>query len=69
MDGRRVGVKFCIRTIRKRTGMKQEELARRAGISRITLCGLESGRITNTQTKTLERIAAVLGVEVKSLFQ
>ena len=62
-------MKFSIRTVRKRAGMKQDELARKAGISRITLNGLESGRITNTQTRTLEKIADVLGVTAKELIQ
>lgn len=57
-----------IKEIRIKKGITQEELANISGVSRSTIIGLESGKITNTKTDTLRLIADALGVSVNSLF-
>ena len=64
--GRRVFRK--IRYARLAKGMTQEELSKLSGVSRATIIGLESGKITNAKTETLRKIASALGVTVDALF-
>lgn len=52
---------FKIREARKECGFTQEELAKRAKVSRATIIGLENGSITVTTTETLTKIAGALG--------
>ena len=49
-------------------GISQEELAKRAKISRTTLSGLESGAIKTTTTDTLLKIAEALNKKVTDIF-
>ena len=51
---------FKIREARKECGFTQEELAKRAKVSRATIIGLENGSITVTTTETLTKIAGAL---------
>jgi transcriptional regulator with XRE-family HTH domain len=46
---------------RSRLELTQAELARRAGINRSYLAGIESGR-RNTSARTIEKLAGALGV-------
>lgn len=57
-----------LKDAREREGLTQEELARKAGISRVTLSGLESGRMSVAKTDTLIKIADALGLTVAQLF-
>ena len=57
-----------IKDIRISKEMTQEELAEKSGISRTTIHGLETGKITNTNTDTLLKIAAALGITIDGLF-
>ena len=57
-----------IREIRKKKGLTQEELAKKAGVSRGWICGLENGYYTVTSTKTLKKIADALGKKVSDIF-
>ena len=50
------------------TGYTQEELARRANVSRATIAGLESGATVVTTTETLIKIADALGKKVSDIF-
>lgn len=59
---------YRIREIRENLGITQAELAEKAGIARTTVWKLEVGDDVATTTKTLERIADVLGVCLKDLF-
>ena len=45
-----------------------KELAEKAGVSRATICGLESGSISVTTTETLMKIASALGKKVSDIF-
>lgn len=49
-------------------GMTQEDLAEKSGISRATICGIESGKVRSTTTKTVQAIAHALGVTMDQLF-
>ena len=44
-----------ITEIRKEKGISQEELSILSGVSRATISGLESGRVTVTTTDTLQK--------------
>lgn len=60
-------MEFRVREIRQSQGMTQTELARRAGINRVTLCFIEKGG-HETSTKVLLAIAKALNVSIKDLF-
>lgn len=61
---------YCIREMREKTHMTQQELAEKSGISRTTIAMLESDEAgsVNTTTKTLAKIAQALGTTVENLF-
>lgn len=59
---------FKIREARKASGLTQEELAKRAKVSRATIIGLENGSITVTTTETLTKIAGALNKKVSEIF-
>ena len=48
--------------------MSQMELAKKAGVSRTIISGLEHGTISVTTTETLSKIAQALGKTVKEIF-
>lgn len=55
-----------IRLRREQRGMSAAELARRAGLSKATLSGLESGR-SNPTIDTLDAVAVALGIPLADL--
>jgi transcriptional regulator with XRE-family HTH domain len=57
-----------ITEVRESKNMTQEELAEKSGVSRTIISGLESGRVSNTTTGTLKKIADALGLSVNELF-
>lgn len=57
-----------IKDIRIENGMTQADLAEASGVSRFTIIGLETGKITNTKTDTIRKIANGLGVSVDAIF-
>jgi transcriptional regulator with XRE-family HTH domain len=57
-------IKIC----REKLNMSQEELAEKSTVSRATISGLESGRVTVTTTGTLQKIAEALGKPVSEIF-
>ena len=59
---------FRVKEEREKKGMNQEELAKKAGVSRTIISGLESGTINVTTTKTLKKIAEALGKNVSDIF-
>lgn len=62
-------MRFKIKELRESAGMSQEELAKAAGISRGILSRIESAEdAVTTTTRTLQKIAEVLGVKVSALF-
>lgn len=59
---------YKIKDCRREIDITQEELARRSGVSRTIISGLESGAITVTTTDTLSKIAKALGKKVGEIF-
>ena len=48
--------------------LSQEELAKKAGVSRTIISGLESGAITITTTETLLKLSKALECSVADIF-
>lgn len=62
-------MRYRIKELREASGMSQEELAKAAGVSRGILSRIECAEDTvTTTTRTLQKIADVLGVKVSALF-
>lgn len=59
---------YRIKEVREELHISQEELAKRANVSRTIISGLESGSITTTTTATLLKIATALGKNVTDIF-
>ena len=59
---------YRIEEVRRSKKMSQEELADKADVSITIISGLETGAITVTTTKTLEKIAMALGVRISDIF-
>lgn len=59
---------FKIKEARKARNMTQDELAKKSGISRATISGLETGTIKTTTTSTLIKLADALGTTVWDIF-
>lgn len=57
-----------IREYRKNKKMSQQELSEMSGVSRATISGLETGKITVTTTATLKKIANALNEKVETIF-
>ncbi len=59
---------FKVKEARKEKGFTQEELAKRANVSRATIVGLENGSVLVTTTETLTKIASALDKKVSDIF-
>jgi transcriptional regulator with XRE-family HTH domain len=59
---------YRIKEIRESKNMSQEELARKSGVSRVTISGIENGTTRATTTTTLVKLAKALGVTVDQIF-
>jgi putative transcriptional regulator len=59
--------KSKLATIRKQSGMTQEELAQKVGISRTYLTNLESGRYTPS-LEVAKNLSAIFNVSIDDLF-
>lgn len=57
-----------VKEARKEAGLTQEGLSIKSGISRTTISGLESGRVTTATTDTLTKIARALNKTVAEIF-
>ncbi|MCO6541590.1 MAG: helix-turn-helix transcriptional regulator [Lactobacillus sp.] len=57
-----------LRQYRVSKGLTQAELAKRAGVSRTIISGLESGTSKVTTTETLLKLAKGLGTTVEDIF-
>lgn len=57
-----------LKKVREEKGLTQEELAKKAGVSRITIVGIETGRTQVTRTDTLAKIADAVGKTIPELF-
>ena len=61
-------VSYKIRYYRDRLNLSQEELAKKSGVSRALISGLESGSITETSTASLKKLAMALEISVSDIF-
>lgn len=59
---------YKIREVRLSKNMTQEELAKKSGVSRVIISGLECGSRKETTTKTLLALASALETSVDALF-
>lgn len=57
-----------VRQARLRTRLSQNQLANRAGISRMTLLAIEEGQTRNPDAKTVGRLARALGTPPPALY-
>lgn len=57
-----------LRHFREEKGWTQDELAAKSGVSRVTISGIESGRVTVAKTDTLVHIADALEKPVSDVF-
>ena len=62
MDDLRLGA--LVRTLRRRLGWRQVDLARRAGVSQSAVSRLETGHLDELSLSTIRRIAAALEITV-----
>ena len=63
MDGRRLG--SLVRAVRVRKGLRQQDVADVAGVSRATVSRLEAGNVGKLSLDTVERIASVVDVRTE----
>lgn len=59
---------YKIKAIRESKGLSQEELAKKADVSRTTIWNLETNPKAETTTKTLQKIADALDTTVSGIF-
>lgn len=59
---------YRVKELREAKKMTQEELSQKSGVSRGTICALESGTDKASTTKTLLAIARALETTVDNLF-
>lgn len=61
-------MKYIIKEYREELGLTQEELSKKANVSRQIIHRLENDMETVTSTKTLEKIANALNKKVSEIF-
>lgn len=59
---------YKIKEVRLKTGLTQEELAEKSGVSRATISALENGTARSVMSGTLVKLASALGVPVDEIF-
>ena len=58
-----------LKTLREQKGMTQEQVAKKAGVTRFYVSQLETGLRKNPSVPVLRRLAAALGVPVAELLE
>ena len=61
-------MKNRLKEIREQHGMTQAELSKKTGLSRTTICKIESGIGADISTKTIAKIASVFCVPASEIF-
>jgi putative transcriptional regulator len=61
-------IKNRLKELREISGMSQEELAKKSGISRATLSKIENNEEVNVNTRTIAKIADVFNVKPSEIF-
>lgn len=57
-----------LKDFREVAGISQEELARKSGVSRVTISMLETGAQKNITASTLSKLAEALGKKIADFF-
>lgn len=61
-------IKNRLKELRESSGMSQEELAKKSGISRTTLSKIENNEEVNVNTRTIAKLADVFNVKPSEIF-
>lgn len=61
-------MQYKVKEWREKLGLSQEELAKKAGISRQIIVNLESDKVGNTTAITLKKIADALELKISDIF-
>lgn len=61
-------IKNRLKELRENSGMSQEELAKKSGISRTTLSKIENNEEVNVNTRTIAKLADVFNVKPSEIF-
>src|SRR5512139_1458516 len=67
-DSQIMDIAYRIKALRKRSGQSQEILAKKSGLSRDAIAGLEQGRHKNPRLNTLFDIVKACGAKMCDLF-
>ena len=59
---------LCIKAVREKSGMTQDQLSEKSGVNRSLLSQLETGAVKNTSTNTLQKLAHALDCKITDLF-
>ncbi len=59
---------YKIKEVREEKRMTQEELAKKSGVSRSTIVGLEKGTISDVKMSTLQKLASAMDTTVQAIF-
>jgi transcriptional regulator with XRE-family HTH domain len=62
-------LRTVLRTLREQKGLTQDQVAKRAGVTKPYLSQLESGARKNPSLPVLKRLAKALGVPVTALLE
>ncbi len=54
---------------RREAGLSQVELAEASGVAQSTIAGIEGGNHAKPHPRTLRKLAAALGVEIRELLE
>lgn len=57
-----------LRQFREEKGWTQGQLSEKSGVSRVTICGIENGKIQVAKTDTLVKLADALGKTISAVF-
>lgn len=61
-------MKNKLKALREEKGISQMELAKRTGLSRVTISKIENNEEVNVNTQTILKIAEVFGVQANEIF-
>lgn len=59
---------YKIKEVREEKRMTQEELAKKSGVSRSTIVGIEKGTISDVKMSTLQKLASAMDTTVQAIF-
>lgn len=57
-----------VKFYREKRGMSQEELAKAAGVSRVSISNIENDKVPDVKVRTLRAIATALNEPIQEIF-